>query len=144
MVLFTANLFGDWINLINKCRNLHSILLANNPNIYGDLNQLQNHDKLQNFNMYNTKISGDIANFAKFTTKNFILDKYSHYIGPSLCMYLYNCSNLYGDIQVFSSLDVSQVELPSCSQITGDISAFKNCTNLKWLSVNKPNKPGIY
>ena len=117
-------------------------MLSDNPNIYGDLNQLQIHDKLQNFNIWRTGISGDIANFTKITTKNFIPITY-HYVGPSLCMALAYCSNLTGDIQVFNSLDITSIDLKYCSQVTGDVSAFKNCTNLKALYVNNTNKPGI-
>jgi len=135
IVLFRANLLsGDCINLINKCRDLYSIVLSDNPNIYGDLNQLQIHDKLQNFNMWYTGISGDIANFTKIITKNFIPIRY-HYAGPSLAIWVHSCSKIYGDIQVFSSLDVSGLEVFD-TQVIGDISALANCINLQLLRVN--------
>ena len=131
-----ALLSGDVVYIINHLPKLNDVSLAVNRFIYGNLDNLNNHNNLVAFLIHTTQVSGNI-NFVKKLINT--TDVSRGHANGAIMIHLHGLSNITGDISAFAnSPNVNRWNYIALgnSQVTGDISSLRTCTNLRQLNVN--------
>ena len=125
------NYSGD-IKSVTNCTKLQTWYLTLSPNVTGDIIAFANKPKLYQAIMYGTDVYGDISVFSNYADTCYgIWVRYTQVSGSvNSLVNLTNLTELYVNITNLESLG-----LWSNSGLYGDISTFKNLTNLKSINI---------